>query len=853
VATQFAVDLVFKSRGTDKLKGLTGSTQKLDQAARKAQGGLNGASNNVRKFGRSAQGAKGSVDGLKGSMVALKSAVAALGIGLIVKGFVDIAGAAIKASGDIAKMEASFASLTGSTQAAKDLREELYKLGLETPFEDQELLNSGRRFLAVGVDVEKLGGTINRVGELAVQSGQSLDRLGLIYAQIYAKGRLQGEENLQLLEAGVNLNKELAQVTGKSGAALQEAMSKGQVSIEQVNEAIVLATGEMRGLDEASKTAAIQLQNIGTSFSLLGTEFSKALEPAFRAVFGVINAGFEAVFPSLDALEAAFAPILTEAERFAELLEGNPELVNAIATVMDSLLQQALYPMVDAAKNFNDWLDQNPQGVINVVLDIELAIRQAVATAQVLVSILDAAAKLASAINPVAQIGNIKGGFDALGRGDAKGALDSFGKISGGSIPGILDDVAAAMTKLGEIPQMQRLPVTPYGGSASSGRAGDLDNGRVGTDGTGGGAGGGKKGRAGAKPKTDDLAKLQAELKLLQDQAAIQDKINAAELAGDQLLVMRLEGEQERLNILSRGEEAIRKMNTAEGKALQGQILNQKLTDQKVKQEQELAQLAQDSLKPLQDEIELLQARLDGTEDVLKAEREIARLKAAGVSGSEATALVESRNQLEKQVEAQDKARASAEQLAGSIASSLTGSLRGLIDGSMSAEEALSNAFQGIADAFLDMAMQMIQEWLKMQMIEILTSGAGGGLFGGGFKMFAEGGYVTGPTKAVVGEGGEPEYVIPESKMADAMQRYAGGATGDNVVNGPSSSGGGGAAVAEAPTPITINGGITQFGGNDYIRKEELPKIIEQSSKLGEARTLRRLQMNPGSRRRIGL
>ena len=89
--------------------------------------------------------------------------------------------------------------------------------------------------------------------------------------------------------------------------------------------------------------------------------------------------------------------------------------------------------------------------------------------------------------------------------------------------------------------------------------------------------------------------------------------------------------------------------------------------------------------------------------------------------------------------------------------------------------------------------------------------------------------------------------------MADAMQRYAGGATGDNVVNGPSPIGGGGAAIAEAPTSITINGGITQFGGNEYIRKEELPKIIEQSSRLGEARTLRRLQMNPGSRRRIGL
>ena len=39
-------------------------------------------------------------------------------------------------------------------------------------------------------------------------------------------------------------------------------------------------------------------------------------------------------------------------------------------------------------------------------------------------------------------------------------------------------------------------------------------------------------------------------------------------------------------------------------------------------------------------------------------------------------------------------------------------------------------------------------------------------------QPMAEGGYVTGPTNAIVGEGGEPEYVIPASKLDGAMQRY---------------------------------------------------------------------------------
>ena len=52
----------------------------------------------------------------------------------------------------------------------------------------------------------------------------------------------------------------------------------------------------------------------------------------------------------------------------------------------------------------------------------------------------------------------------------------------------------------------------------------------------------------------------------------------------------------------------------------------------------------------------------------------------------------------------------------------------------------------------------------------------------------AKGGVVNGPTVALIGEGGEPEYVIPQSKMGKASQRYLAGARGGSVV--PMASGG---------------------------------------------------------------
>jgi len=223
------------------------------------------------------------------------------------------------------------------------------------------------------------------------------------------------------------------------------------------------------------------------------------------------------------------------------------------------------------------------------------------------------------------------------------------------------------------------------------------------------------------------------------------------------------------------------------------------------------------------------------------------------VSGSEAAALVESRNQLEKQVEAQDKAKASAEQLSGAIASSLTDSLRGLVTGSMSAEEALANAFQGIADAFLDMAFQMIQQWLQMQILGILTGGGGGGLFGGGgFSFFANGGYVTGPTNAIIGEAGESEYVIPASKMGSAMSNYSMGKRGGAVLDETAEGGGAGGGGEQ-----TFRLETTVINGVEYATVDQVRAMGDTAAKRGAAagrsQTLGTLRNSRSQRARLGM
>ena len=222
---------------------------------------------------------------------------------------------------------------------------------------------------------------------------------------------------------------------------------------------------------------------------------------------------------------------------------------------------------------------------------------------------------------------------------------------------------------------------------------------------------------------------------------------------------------------------------------------------------------------------------------------------------------------------------------AQAIGDAFAESFKGLITGSMSAQEALANLFQRTADHFADMAAQMIAKQIQMKILGIALSffnpGASqGGSFAGVPNStldsvlpstgsladaaaatplsFANGGYASGPTRALVGEGGQGEYVIPESKMRESMARYSRGARGSSVVPETGASGtsgeGGGVAVA---APIDVRYSIERINNIDYVTNDQFQQGLQQAAaqgaQRGEQNTLKRLQMSGSTRRRLGM
>lgn len=102
---------------------------------------------------------------------------------------------------------------------------------------------------------------------------------------------------------------------------------------------------------------------------------------------------------------------------------------------------------------------------------------------------------------------------------------------------------------------------------------------------------------------------------------------------------------------------------------------------------------------------------------------------------------------------------------------------------------------------------------------------------------YASGGYVSSPTDAVIGEGGS-EYVIPASKMAAAMERYASGKRGNEVVpNGND-------------TQVNVSTGpVMQMNGQNYVTQSDFEKGLR--STVNQVMTT--LRRSPNTRAAVGI
>ena len=245
-----------------------------------------------------------------------------------------------------------------------------------------------------------------------------------------------------------------------------------------------------------------------------------------------------------------------------------------------------------------------------------------------------------------------------------------------------------------------------------------------------------------------------------------------------------------------------------------------------------------------QKQIGSLEAIINGTEEQFELQQKIQEIEDLNLTTGEAELIINQQKiaDLEKQAELIKQQRQFYEQVGATIQAGLVNGIMSALDGSKSLSESLSGILRQVAGMFLNVGIGALGQQMGIP----------------GFKPFAEGGYVSGPTRALIGEGGEPEYVIPQSKMRESMARYSRGARGSSVIpeNGGSGTSGEGGGTAVA-APIDVRYTVERINNVDYVTADQfqagMRQAANQGAKQGEQQTLKRLQMSGGTRRRLGM
>lgn len=123
---------------------------------------------------------------------------------------------------------------------------------------------------------------------------------------------------------------------------------------------------------------------------------------------------------------------------------------------------------------------------------------------------------------------------------------------------------------------------------------------------------------------------------------------------------------------------------------------------------------------------------------------------------------------------------------------------------------------------------------------------AAGAYWKGGFKAFAKGGMVSKPTLGLIGEGGEPEYIVPESKAKNFAINYLMGARGAAAI--PKFAEGGYAGPSSASVSIQT-GPVMQMNGGNYVTTAQMQQAVQ----AGVDRTLALIAGDQNMRRRVGI
>lgn len=274
----------------------------------------------------------------------------------------------------------AFTTLLGSGKKAQTFLGDLQQFAAKTPFELPGLINNARQLLGVGVAANKVIPTMTALGDAAGALGIDQERFNnimLATTQAMGKGKLQGEELMQMVENGIPVWQLLSKATGKSVPELQKLSSAGQLLAKDTLPLLFTQMEKDYGgsMAKQSQTLVGQWSSLKDNTQiLLGT----AMKPLFNEIkngAGVLNDligsdranqwavsfaegldhGFTAAKTFGRNLKTEFGPAVEDAldhakDKFDDLWPSVKDGASSALGALGTIAAKALPPLLDLAQ-----------------------------------------------------------------------------------------------------------------------------------------------------------------------------------------------------------------------------------------------------------------------------------------------------------------------------------------------------------------------------------------------------------------------------------------------------------------------------------------------------------------------
>lgn len=263
----------------------------------------------------------------------------------------------------------NFATLLGSTEAAVKKVDELKKMAAATPFGMADLASATQTLLNFQVPAQKATTILQQLGDISLGNSEKLQSLATVFGQVSSAGKLTGQDLMQFINAGFNPLNEIAKKTGESMEQLRDRMSKGGISVQEVEQAFVSATSAggqfFNGMQAASQTMTGLFSTlkdnvtslIGSVFQPLTDSIKTTLLPTAIGYIGDLTTAFQTngltgmmqaattiIQGLLQTVQSGGPQVIQTVFSFLQEMIGQisamaPQLVSTAATLITSFMQ----------------------------------------------------------------------------------------------------------------------------------------------------------------------------------------------------------------------------------------------------------------------------------------------------------------------------------------------------------------------------------------------------------------------------------------------------------------------------------------------------------------------------------